>query len=479
MRGAIFNGAHRLAHLEFKILQQRRQLGFQFARAVAQLHITLAGKLGALLVKRVLLLACGLSILFKLRQLLVQAVEEPRNIHLLRAQPLARRDNDACVEAQPLRGLDAGGRPRHSEPQLIVGNQRHFIHAGRCIQHAGSIGGVDLERRVVRGDQRPRTRGEKKAGHCDGESRAFFRIGGRSQLVQQHQRIRIRKPREAIEVGDVRGEGRQRCLNGLRVANVGEEGVKDRKTGSGGGDRQPCLRHHGQQRRSLERNGFSACVGAADNELAVFVGQLQREGNNARVMPGAGRAQTLLQQRMPRCFEVHDVGRHGGGHAVVVACEAGASLQAVDQGEHARAFHQRLGVAAHLAGEGDKDAVNLALLLFQQSDQFVVLLDGFQRLHINSEARRACPVHYARDAPLELCANGNHEAVAANGDDIVLRGAVRGELAQRGAKALFNLALLAFLVAANPAQLRRRVVGERAVRLNLALDRFGQWAQAA
>ena len=63
------------------------------------------------------------------------------------------------------------------------------------------------------------------------------------------------------------------------------------------------------------------------------------------------------------------------------------------------------------------------------------------------------------DAPLQFRADGNHEAVAADGDEVILGCAVAGELAQRGAQAFFDEALLPLLIAANAAQLRRGIVG--------------------
>ncbi len=87
-------------------------------------------------------------------------------------------------------------------------------------------------------------------------------------------------------------------------------------------------------------------------------------------------------------------------------------------------------------------------------------------------------MNHAGDAPLQLRAHGNHKAVAANGDQLILRCALRGELAQRGAQAFFNQPLLALLIAADAAQLGRSVVGQRAVGLNRALDRLGQRTQA-
>ena len=78
--------------------------------------------------------------------------------------------------------------------------------------------------------------------------------------------------------------------------------------------------------------------------------------------------------------------------------------------------------------------MNLGLLFFEQPHQLVVLLDGLQRLDIDRQARRTRPVHHAADAPLEFAAHRNDEAVAANGDDVVLRRPFRRKLAQRGAQ---------------------------------------------
>jgi hypothetical protein len=95
LRGAVFNGAHGFAHLEFEVLEQRGELGFEFAGAVAQLDVAFAGEPGAFLVERVLLLAGGFAVGFKLRELVVQLVEEAGDVDLLRAEALARGGDDA------------------------------------------------------------------------------------------------------------------------------------------------------------------------------------------------------------------------------------------------------------------------------------------------------------------------------------------------------------------------------------------------
>ena len=72
----------------------------------------------------------------------------------------------------------------------------------------------------------------------------------------------------------------------------------------------------------------------------------------------------------------------GGGYAVVVTGEAGAGQERVDESEDASAFDESCGIATYLASEGDEDAVNFFLLLFEEADELVVLLDGFERLYV-------------------------------------------------------------------------------------------------
>ena len=143
----------------------------------------------------------------------------------------------------------------------------------------------------------------------------------------------------------------------------------------------------------------------------------------------------LFKQGMPGGFEVEQVGTEVRRHAIVIAGKTGAGQQAVNQCQDARTLNKRSGVATHLAGERDKDAMNLGLLFFDEADQLVVLLDGFERLDVDRLAGGTGAVDDAGDAPLELAAHGNDEAVAADGDEVFLGGAVAGKLAQGGAEA--------------------------------------------
>ena len=113
-----------------------------------------------------------------------------------------------------------------------------------------------------------------------GEGGAFFGIGGGAEFVEQHQRVRGRGARDEVDVGDVRGKSREILLDGLIVANVGEDGVENGQLGAIGGDGDSGLRHQGQQADGLQGDGFAAGVGAGDDELAAGAFQFDGDGNN-------------------------------------------------------------------------------------------------------------------------------------------------------------------------------------------------------
>src|SRR5579862_648130 len=461
LSGAILDGAHVLAHLELEVLEQRGKLAFKVANAVSQFDVAFSGQPATLLVERVLLLSRRFLFDLERGDFVVQAVEKARDIDLLRTEPLAGSGNDAAVEAEPLRGLNAGGSSGNAETQPVTRNERDFVHTGSRIEHAGRVGRVDLQRGVMRRDQRPGTRVEEEHGDSDRQGRSFFRIGGRTEFIEQDERAVVGEAREAVEVENVRRERGKLRLDRLRIPDVGEKCREHGEAGRGSGHRKTGLRHHGQQRRSFERNGFAAGVRSADDELARLGSELEREWDNAAHRSAARsfhRAQVFLEQRMARVLDTQTIGSKGRPHAVVVARKAGASQQAIHEREHAGALDQSIGKGTHLVRERDKDPVNLGLLLFEQPDELVVLLDGFERLHVDRLTRGTRAVHHARNAALELGSNRNDKPVASNGDDLVLCGTVAGKLTQRGTERLFNGALLAFLLAADAAQLWRSIV---------------------
>ena len=311
-----------------------------------------------------MLFAGCFAVFFQLGEFVVKAIEETGDVDLLRTQALAGGLDDGAIQAEALGGLDAGRCAGNSETELVVGHEGDFVHSGCSVEHTRSVGGVDLERSVVGGDERPRAALEEMRGNGDGKRGALFGIGGRAEFVEKDERICIGEPGEAIEVDDVGREGGELGLDGLGVADIGQKCGEDGEAGGGGRNRQAGLGHHCQQCGGFESNGFAAGVGAADDELARLLCKLQCQRNNLTT----SRAEVFLEERVTARVQAEPVGCDGGGDAVVVAGKAGAGQQRVDEGEHAGAFDKRLSVAADLTGEGNEDAMNLFLLLFDEAD---------------------------------------------------------------------------------------------------------------
>ena len=169
-----------------KSFSERGEFGFQFAGAVADLEIALAGETSALLVQGVLLLASGLVLDFKLRELVVQFVEEAGDIVLLGTKAPACGVYDSAFS--PRRSavwMPAKRRARRG----AIGSWVRALLVEACggVEHALRVGGVDLERGVVGGDKRPGARLEEVICDGDGERCALFGIGGGAKLIEQHE----------------------------------------------------------------------------------------------------------------------------------------------------------------------------------------------------------------------------------------------------------------------------------------------------
>ena len=162
--------------------------------------------------------------------------------------------------------------------------------------------------------------------------------------------------------------------------------------------------------------------------------------------------------------------REDGADAVEGVGEAGAGEVGFDFGEDGGAEMDGGGVLAEGAGHGDEDAVDLGLFFVEEADEFVVLLDGFEGFDEDGLAGGRRAVDDAGDVALELGFDGDDEAVAANGDEVVLGAAAFAEAAEGFAEALFDGAVLAFHGAADAAEFGGGVVVEAAVGFDLAAE---------
>ena len=216
---------------------------------------------------------------------------------------------------------------------------------------------------------------------------AFFGVGGRTQLIEQHQGRLIRQLRDAFQIGDVGGEGREVLLDRLRVADVGQKSMKERNDRLRGRHRDSRLGHHAQQTGGLERDRLAAGIGAADDELPLLVVQRQGERHH-RCLP---RAQALFEQGMAGLLEVEHRRRRvgkAGAYAVKLGGKSSSCLQPIDLGQGGRALGDGVGLEADLPRHGQEDAPGLGLFFFDQPHQLVVLFDGLERLQVDRLAAR-------------------------------------------------------------------------------------------
>src|ERR1700757_1594919 len=134
------------------------------------------------------------------------------------------------------------------------------------------------------GDDGDRTDAAEVVGDGDGQGGAFFGVGGGAEFVEQHERVRGRNAGNEVDVGNVGGEGGKILLDGLVVADVGENCVKNRELGTIGGGGEAALGPEGEESDGLQGDGLAAGVGTGDDELAAGTFEFDRDGNNTGVL---------------------------------------------------------------------------------------------------------------------------------------------------------------------------------------------------
>ena len=250
--------------------------------------------------------------------------------------------------------------------------------------------GEDLELAVVgRGDDHA-VEVEQLLEQRAGERRALGRVGAGAEFVQQDEGLRAGGLDDPHDVGHVRGEGGERLLDRLLIADVGEDVVEDGDARAGlGGHGQSSLGHQAEQSDGLERDRLAAGVGSGDQDAAGVGGQgggdwddiaRQYVGIEQRV---SGRVEDQVARLPADPVEAVVLGRQ---RSVEFAAESGLGLGEVDLGETAHGRSDGAGLRADRLAEGAQDALDLALLLAPGFAQAVAEFDDRERL---DEQRRA------------------------------------------------------------------------------------------
>src|SRR5215469_8425199 len=152
--------------------------------------------------------------------------------------------------------------------------------------------------------------------------------------------------------------------------------------------------------------------------------------------------------------------------ADVVFGEAGLGELKFEFGEHVGGGADGVGVLADTARHLDEDAVDLGLFFVEEADEVVVLLDGFDWLDVDRLAAGTRAVHYPRNATLLFDLDGDDEALAADGDELVLDDFAFGKTAEVAAEGFLDGPALLFDVATDAGEFGRGAVFESAIGLN-------------
>ena len=140
--------------------------------------------------------------------------------------------------------------------------------------------GEHLEFGVMRRDEGHRAFFQQGRENRPRERRALLRVGACAQFVQNDERMRIRFFEYPRDVADMRGKRGKRLLDRLLIADIRVHRAETGQFRAGlRGKMQPRLRHERKKPHRFERDGFSACVWACDDEGADtrFERQINRD----------------------------------------------------------------------------------------------------------------------------------------------------------------------------------------------------------
>ena len=121
--------------------------------------------------------------------------------------------------------------------------------------------------------------------------------------------------------------------------------------------------------------------------------------------------------------------------------------------------------------------MDLGQFVVEQANQFVILLDGLERLYEDGLSTGTGTVDHSLDAAFLLYFDRNYEALAADGDQFVLYRATFGELSQMAAERFLDLTFLFFDFAANAAEFGRSAIIERSVGEDLVAEHSQKGAE--
>ena len=326
--------------------------------------------------------------------------------------------------AQLLADQEGVGFARYAHAQLVGGAQALHIELTTGVHHAGSLQREDLHLGIVGSGHDQGALDTQLLDDAHRQRRALGGVGARAQLVQQDQGVFVGVVQNAGDLFHVAREGGQALLDALLVADV-HQILTEHADGAllMSRDQQAVLCHGAQKARGFQGNGFTAGVGAGDDQGVVLLAQSHVHRNHL----------VLVDQGVAGLFQIepHAV-RHLWHVGLLFQRQTGLGQQHVDvqHGLVAEIEHRLDG--GHLVGEGGQNALDLAFLLAAQLHDLGVGLHHRRGLHEHGGTAGGHVVDDAAHFAPVLSLDRHHEAAVTQRDHRVLQKLIGGAVFDDG-----------------------------------------------
>ena len=341
-----------------------------------------------------------------------------------------------------------------------------YVKFAGGVDHPGGAHGVYLQLRVVGGSRHPAAVFAAEFDEADGQRCALRRVGARSQLVKQHQRLVVALIYDLDNVFHMGGEGGQALLDALLVADVRQHlGENGNGAAVVGGNVQAALGHKGQKPDGLQSDGLAAGVGAGDDQGIKVHAQPHGDGHDLFcVNEGMAR---LLQLQRPIGADDRLDGLHGKR-------QLRPGKNHVQPHQQGIVLPDGLQKRGGLGGQLRQNPLDLLLFPQQQLPQGVVGVDRGHGLDKKGGARGGHVVNQAGNFVFEFGLYRHHIAVAAHGDDGIAQVFGIGRRGNELLQGFFDFGALHPHMAANVRQLGAGAVSDFVLGQNGAVDFFLQ-----
>ena len=285
----------------------------------------------------------------------------------------------------------------------------------------------------------------QRSQESHGQGGALRGICTRTQFIEKSQRCRALPLQDGDDIPEVARKGAQRLLDALLVADVGADGLQNGKYAfSPGRDVQPALRHRRKQPYCLQGDRFPARVGTGNDKDAALLVHGYRQRHRRFAKKGMARPLQVelrfaSQQQLRRC-------------CILLQAEAAPGHNQVQPPVQGAVAAQRTGGFRHPAAEQPEDALDLPGNVALHAGKFILQLHHRHGLDEQGGPAGRLIMHHPADQPAVLLFHRQDKAVAAEGDQRLLKQPPLRRIAQIGIHFLPDIILKPALTTAQGCQ---------------------------